>query len=147
MSILRVCLWQTSPLSRATLASGFCVTALAKNKKDTEAVLPRLFAKRDVKKLIYTIHEAGGIAVLAHPACYWAISLEKLVKDLINNRMYDNIRKLFGKQERIGVTENVYYALNNFCYFTIQFCILLTLGMQVFNGSIALASFILIERY
>lgn len=69
------------------------------------------------------------------------------IKDLINNRMYDNIRKLFGKQERIGVTENVYYALNNFCYFTIQFCILLTLGMQVFNGSIALASFILIERY
>ena len=57
---------------------------LAKNKTETEGVLPRLLAKRDVKKLINTIHEAGGIAVLAHPACYWAISLEKLVKDLIN---------------------------------------------------------------
>lgn len=57
---------------------------LAKNKKDTEAVLPRLFTKRNVKKLIEVIHQAGGIAVLAHPACYWAISLERLIKDLIN---------------------------------------------------------------
>ena len=56
---------------------------LAKNKKDTENVIPRLFAKRDVKKLIESIHHAGGIAVLAHPACYWAINLENLVKDLI----------------------------------------------------------------
>ena len=56
---------------------------LAKNKKDTEAVLPRLFSKRNVKKLIQAIHNAGGIAVLAHPACYWAISLDKLVSKLI----------------------------------------------------------------
>ena len=56
---------------------------LAKNKKDTEDVVPRLFAKRNVKKLIKAIHNAGGIAVLAHPACCWALSLEKLVKDLI----------------------------------------------------------------
>ena len=56
---------------------------LAKNKKDTEDVIPRLFAKRSVKKLIQAIHNAGGIAVLAHPACCWALSLEKLVKDLI----------------------------------------------------------------
>lgn len=56
---------------------------LAKTQKDTEDVLPRLFTKRNVKKLIETIHSAGGIAVLAHPACYWALNLEKLVKDLI----------------------------------------------------------------
>ena len=56
---------------------------LAKDKKDTEDVLPRLFAKRNVKKLIEAIHLAGGIAVLAHPACYWAFSLEKLVTDLM----------------------------------------------------------------
>ena len=58
-------------------------TFLAKTKKDTEDVLPRLFAKRDVKKLIEAIHNAGGIAVLAHPACCWALNLEKLVKNLI----------------------------------------------------------------
>ena len=57
---------------------------LAKDKKGTEDVFPRLFAKRNVKKLIEAIHNAGGIAVLAHPACCWAISLEKLVKDLIS---------------------------------------------------------------
>ena len=56
---------------------------LAKFKKDTEDVIPRLFAKRNIKKLIQAIHNAGGIAVLAHPACCWAISLEKLVKKLM----------------------------------------------------------------
>jgi predicted metal-dependent phosphoesterase TrpH len=56
---------------------------LAKNKKDTEGVIPRLIAKRDVKKLIEAIHQANGIAVLAHPACYWALSLENLVKNLM----------------------------------------------------------------
>ena len=39
--------------------------------------------KRNVKKLIKAIHEAGGIAVLAHPACCWALSLERLVKNLV----------------------------------------------------------------
>lgn len=56
---------------------------LAKNKQDTSDVLPRLFAKRNVKELINAIHEAGGIAVLAHPACYWTLSLESLVRDLV----------------------------------------------------------------
>ena len=56
---------------------------LAKHKKDTEDVLPRLFARRNVKKLIEVIHNAGGIAVLAHPACCWALSLDKLIKNLI----------------------------------------------------------------
>lgn len=56
---------------------------LARDKKDTEDVLPRLFAKRNVRKLIKAIHNAGGLAVLAHPACCWAISLEKLIVDLM----------------------------------------------------------------
>lgn len=55
----------------------------AKNKAETEGVLIRLLPKRNVKKLIKAIHEAGGIAVLAHPACYWALSLDNLVKNLI----------------------------------------------------------------
>ena len=58
---------------------------LAKNKAETEGDLIRLFAKRNVQKLIEAIHQAGGIAVLAHPACYWAISLENLVKKLIDS--------------------------------------------------------------
>lgn len=64
--------------------SHFALTPfLAKNKKDTEDVIPRLFSNRNVKNLIQAIHDAGGIAVLAHPACYWALSLDKLVRDLI----------------------------------------------------------------
>ncbi len=56
---------------------------LAKTKAETEGDLIRLFSRRNVPKLIKAIHEAGGIAVLAHPACYWAISLERLVKKLM----------------------------------------------------------------
>ncbi len=55
---------------------------LAKNKKETEADIVRIFAKRDIKELIKAIHTLGGIAVLAHPACCWALNLEKFVKDL-----------------------------------------------------------------
>ena len=56
---------------------------LAKTKKETEGAFIRLFARRNVKKLIEAIHDAGGIAVLAHPACYWALSLDNLVKSLM----------------------------------------------------------------
>ena len=58
---------------------------LAKTKAETEGDLIRLFARRNVPELIKAIHEAGGIAVLAHPACYWAISLERLVKKLMKH--------------------------------------------------------------
>ena len=58
---------------------------LAKTKAETEGELIRLFARRNVPELIKAIHEAGGIAVLAHPACYWAISLERLVKKLMKH--------------------------------------------------------------
>lgn len=57
---------------------------MAKTKAETEGDIVRLFARRNVKNLISAIHNAGGIAVLAHPACYWAISLERLVKKLIS---------------------------------------------------------------
>lgn len=58
---------------------------LAKTKAETEGDLIRLFARRNVPELIKAIHEAGGIAVLAHPACYWSISLERLVKKLMKH--------------------------------------------------------------
>lgn len=57
---------------------------MAKTKAETEGDLIRLFSTRNVPKLIKAIHNAGGIAVLAHPACYWAISLKNLVKKLIS---------------------------------------------------------------
>ncbi len=56
----------------------------AKSKKETELDIVRIFAKRDIKKLIKAIHNAGGKAVLAHPACCWAINLERFIKKLIS---------------------------------------------------------------
>lgn len=55
----------------------------AADKSGTEHVLPRLLSFRNVKDLISAIHEAGGIAVLAHPACCWALNLESLIKNLM----------------------------------------------------------------
>ena len=69
------------------------------------------------------------------------------IKENINRRIYVNIESLFNKQRKIGVNEAVYYSLNNLCYFIIQFLILLTLGLQVFDGSISFAAFVLIEKY
>ena len=57
---------------------------MAKTKKETEADIVRIFAKRDIKRLINAIHEAGGIAVLAHPACCWALNLDKFVGKLVS---------------------------------------------------------------
>lgn len=56
---------------------------LANSKKETEWDIVRIFARRDVKKLITAIHKAGGIAVLAHPACCWCLNLEDFVKTLV----------------------------------------------------------------
>lgn len=56
----------------------------AKTKSETEADIVRIFAKRDIKKLINAIHQAGGIAVLAHPACCWALNLDKFVEKLVS---------------------------------------------------------------
>lgn len=53
------------------------------NKYGREKDIVRIFAKRDIKQLIDAIHKAGGIAVLAHPACCWALNPESFVKDLI----------------------------------------------------------------
>lgn len=56
----------------------------AKSKKETELDIIRFFSKRDIKKLIKAIHNAGGIAVLAHPCCCWAINLDGFVKKLVS---------------------------------------------------------------
>lgn len=56
----------------------------AKNIRETKLDVIRFFAKRDIKKLIQAIHNAGGIAVLAHPCCCWALSLDKFVEKLVS---------------------------------------------------------------
>lgn len=55
---------------------------LAKTEKSKRATITRLIEARNTKKVIEIIKNAGGIAILAHPACYWCINLEKFIKDL-----------------------------------------------------------------
>lgn len=55
---------------------------LAKSKRETEWDIIRIFAKRNIKKLIEAIHNAGGIAVVAHPACCWALNMDNFIKTL-----------------------------------------------------------------
>lgn len=57
---------------------------LAKNEKDTKNDIIRLFKSRHPKDIIKAIHNAGGIAVLAHPCCITAFSLYNYVKSLKN---------------------------------------------------------------
>ena len=55
----------------------------AKTKRGTEADWVRIFSMNHPKKVIKAIHNAGGIAVLAHPACCFTASLNRLVKNLV----------------------------------------------------------------
>ncbi|MBQ2644786.1 PHP domain-containing protein [bacterium] len=57
---------------------------LAKNKLETEKDIIRFFARRNVKDLIKAIHNAGGIAILAHSACCWTINHEHFVKCMLD---------------------------------------------------------------
>ena len=55
---------------------------LAKNEKSKRATITRLLEARNTQKVIEIIKNAGGIAILAHPACYWCINLDKFIHDL-----------------------------------------------------------------
>lgn len=74
----------------------------AKTKKETEWDIIRIFAKRDINELIDTIHKSGGIAVLAHPACCWAVSLDGFVKKLIDKGL-DGIEVYYPYKRHRGV--------------------------------------------
>ncbi len=56
----------------------------AKFEKGKFELPKRILASRHPKKVIEAIHNAGGIAVLAHPCCYWCLNLDKFVKKLVN---------------------------------------------------------------
>ena len=55
---------------------------LAKTKVGTQKDIVRIFATRDVKKIIETVHSLGGVAVLAHPCCCTTLFLDWFYKEL-----------------------------------------------------------------
>jgi predicted metal-dependent phosphoesterase TrpH len=54
----------------------------AKSELEQKNDLIRLFKSRHPKKVIETIHEAGGIAILAHPCCCNVFNLKDFIKHL-----------------------------------------------------------------
>ncbi|MFH0702491.1 MAG: PHP domain-containing protein [bacterium] len=54
----------------------------SKNSNGTKLDFVRFFNKRKAKDVINIIKEAGGIAVLAHPACCWSLNIKKMIKKL-----------------------------------------------------------------
>ena len=55
----------------------------AKLEKGIMEVPKRILTSRNPKKVIDAIHSAGGIAVLAHPCCYWCLSLDRFIQKLV----------------------------------------------------------------
>ena len=55
---------------------------LAKTKSETEKDIIRIFSKRNVEKIINTVHKLGGITVLAHPCCCPCLSLNWFFRQL-----------------------------------------------------------------
>jgi len=51
---------------------------------ETKNDILRLLKSRHPKKVIQTIHNAGGIAIMAHPCCCNVFNLEDYIKKLIN---------------------------------------------------------------
>lgn len=56
----------------------------SKNAAGKRCNLYRIFKLRNPEEVIRKINNAGGIAVLAHPACYWTFSLDSFIRDLIS---------------------------------------------------------------
>lgn len=54
-----------------------------KFEKGIMEVPKRILTSRNPKKVIDAIHSAGGIAVLAHPCCYWCLSLDRFIQKLV----------------------------------------------------------------
>lgn len=55
----------------------------AEFEKGIMEVPKRILSSRNPKKVIDAIHSAGGIAVLAHPCCYWCLSLDRFIQKLV----------------------------------------------------------------
>ena len=67
------------------------------------------------------------------------------IKDTASFRMLKIIENINYKQRKIANDENIYYGINNFVYFTIEFIIFLTLGLLVFKGDIDIKLFLVIQ--
>lgn len=86
---------------------------LAKSERETRLDIARILSLRNTKKVIDAIHEAGGAAVFAHPACSLCLNLDKFTHSLIQLGIdgmevyypYHRHRKIFKFHSREKVKE------------------------------------------
>ncbi len=69
------------------------------------------------------------------------------IKKNIENRINNNLNKLFENSKKIKNNEIIYYNLNNLTYFVLQFIILFTCGKLFMDGVMSYSTFIIIESY
>ena len=69
------------------------------------------------------------------------------IKNNIQNRINSNVDKLFDNTKKIKIYETLYFNINNFTYYTLQFIILFTCGKLFMDGKMSYSTFIIIESY
>lgn len=88
-------------------------TLFSKTKAGRKCNIYRLLRMRKPKEVIEKINNSGGIAVLAHPACYWCLNLDSFVKELMDFGLeglevfypYEGLRRLVKFHSRKTVLE------------------------------------------
>ena len=96
-------------------------TLYSKNKIGCSSVLYRMLRLRNPEEVIEKIKSAGAIAVLAHPCCYWTLSLDEFVRDLVEMGLdgvevyykYKRLRRFvkFHKKETVEKIADKYHLI------------------------------------
>ena len=69
------------------------------------------------------------------------------IKKNVENNIFEILNKLFVHQKQIKGHEIIYYSLNSFFYFILQFIILFTAGYYAYIGKISYSIFVMLESY
>ena len=69
------------------------------------------------------------------------------IKKIIESDISTVINRLFNHEKNIRAYEILYYSINNFVYFALEFLILYTAGKFFVEGKIVYAMFVLMETY
>ena len=69
------------------------------------------------------------------------------IKENTRKNIFGILDNMFAHTRKIRKYEVVYYGLNNFAYFLLQFIILFTAGYYVIQGKIAYSIFVMLEAY
>ncbi len=107
---------------------------LAKSKRETELDIVRIFSRRDIKKLISAIHDAGGIAVIAHPACCWAFSLNRFFKKLKSLGL-DGVEVFYPYSRHRGIIK--FHTINSVKQAAIKHNLIMTGGSDLHDLTIS----------